>query len=211
MLLNLDLKSLDKGYAGIFLSWALSLGYPGIIFLMILESCALPVSSEVVLGFAGFLSGEGKINFYLVVLSATLGTLIGSSLLYYIGRKEGRPLIEKYGRFFLINKNDLDKATAWFKKYGSLAVFVGVCLPVIKTYIGFPPGASLMNYKKFSFYIILGSLIYNTGIAYLGMVVGKNIKVIIPYFTKFGIIIVLIVIAFIAIYLYRHIKLAFKN
>lgn len=207
----LNLKDLNKGYMGIFLHWALSLGYPGIIFLMILESCALPVSSEVVLGFSGFLSGEGKINFYLVVLSATVGTFIGSSLLYYIGKKGGRPLIEKYGRYFLVNKNDLDKATRWFKKYGSFAVFVGICLPVIKTYIGFPPGASLMNYKKFSFYIILGSLIYNTGIAYLGLIVGKNINVILPYFSRFGIVLILIVAVFIIIYLYRHIKLAFKN
>jgi membrane protein DedA with SNARE-associated domain len=207
----LNIKNLNKGYIGIFMSWALALGYPGIIFLMILESCALPVSSEVILGFSGFLSGEGKINFYLVVLSATLGTLIGSSLLYYIGKKGGRPLIEKYGKYLLINKNDLDKATVWFKKYGSFAVFVGVCLPVIKTYIGFPPGASLMNYKKFSFYIIIGSLIYNTAVAYLGLIVGQNINVLSPYFRKFGIILILIVAALIIIYVYRHIKPALKK
>lgn len=199
------------GYLGIFISWAISLGYPGIIFLMILESCALPVSSEAVLGVAGFLSGEGKMNFYLVVLSATLGTLIGSSLLYYIGRKEGRPLIEKYGKYLLINKKDLDKADTWFKKYGSLAVFIGVCLPVIKTYIGFPPGASLMSYKKFSFYIILGALVYNTGVAELGLVVGRNIGVLLPYFSRFGIFIILIVVLLIGIYIYRHIKSALKN
>ncbi|MHB8231557.1 MAG: DedA family protein [bacterium] len=209
MLLNI--KNLNKGYIGIFMSWALALGYPGIIFLMILESCALPVSSEAILGVSGFLSGEGKMNFYLVVLSATLGTLIGSSLLYYIGKKEGRPLIEKYGKYLLINKNDLDKATAWFKKYGTLAVFVGVCLPVIKTYIGFPPGAALMNYKKFSFYIIIGSLIYNTAVVYLGLVVGQNINALSPYFRKFGIILILIVAALIIIYVYRHIKPSLKN
>jgi membrane protein DedA with SNARE-associated domain len=206
-------KDLNKGYLGIFLSWALSMGllYPSIIFLMILESCALPVSSEVVLGFAGFLSGEGRINFYLAVLSATIGTLIGSSLLYYIGKKGGRRLIEKYGKYLLINKNDLAKAENWFKKYGSIAVFVGVCLPVIKTYIGFPPGASLMNYKKFSFYIVLGSLIYNTAVAYLGLIVGRNINLFIPYFRKFGIVLILAVAVLIIIYLYRHIKDTFNN
>ena len=207
------LKYLNKGYIGVFLSWALSMGllYPSIIFLMILESCALPVSSEAVLGLSGFLSGEGRINFYLAVLSATLGTLIGSSLLYYIGKKGGRRLVEKYGKYFLVSKKELDKAEIWFKKYGSIAVFIGVCLPVIKTYIGFPPGASLMNYKKFSIYIILGSLIYNTTVAYLGLVVGRNINVFIPYFRKFGIILILAVSALIIIYLYRHIRAAFKN
>ena len=209
----MNLNALNKGYIGVFISWALSMGlmYPGIIFLMILESCALPVSSELVLGLSGFLSGEGKINFYLAVLSATLGTFIGASLLYYIGKKGGRRLIEKYGKYFLVSKKELDKAEIWFNKYGSIAVLVGVCLPVIKTYIGFPPGASLMNYKKFSIFIILGSLIYNTAVAYLGLVVGRNIGVFIPYFRKFGIILILAVSALIIIYFYKHIKAAFKN
>ena len=209
----MNLNALNKGYIGVFISWALSMGlmYPGIIFLMILESCALPVSSELVLGLSGFLSGEGKINFYLAVLSATLGTFIGASLLYYIGKKGGRRLIEKYGKYFLVSKNELDKAEIWFNKYGSIAVLVGVCLPVIKTYIGFPPGASLMNYKKFSIFIILGSLIYNTAVAYLGLVVGRNIGLFIPYFRKFGIILILAVSALIIVYFYKHIKAAFKN
>lgn len=209
----MNLNTLNKGYIGVFFSWALSMGlfYPGIIFLMILESCAIPVSSELVLMFSGFLSGEGKINFYLVVLSATLGTLIGSSLLYYIGKKGGRRLIEKYGKYFLINKKDLDKAENWFKKYGSVTVFAGVCLPVIKTYIGFPPGASLMNYKKFAAYIVMGSLVYNTAVAYLGLAVGRNINIFIPYFKKFGIILISALIILIIVYFYRHIKAAFKN
>ncbi len=204
----MNLNTLNKGYIGVFFSWALAVGffYPGIIFLMFLESCAIPVSSEVVLMVSGFLSGEGKINFYLVVLSATVGTLAGSSLLYYIGKKGGRRIIEKYGKYFLVNKKDLEKAETWFKKYGSITVFIGVCLPVIKTYIGFPPGASLMNYKKFAVYIVIGSLIYNTAVAYLGLVVGRNINLFIPYFKKFGVILIAAVIMLIVIYLYRHIK-----
>ena len=204
----MNLNSLYKGYIGVFFSWALAAGlfYPGIIFLMFLESCAIPISSELVLMVSGFLSGEGKINFYLVVLSATVGTLAGSSLLYYIGKKGGRRIIEKYGKYFLVNKKDLEKAEGWFKKYGSITVFIGICLPVIKTYIGFPPGASLMNYKKFAVYIVLGSLIYNGAVAYLGLVVGRNINLFIPYFKKFGIIIIAAIILLIIIYLYRHIK-----
>ncbi|HEC24671.1 MAG TPA: DedA family protein [bacterium] len=207
----LSIKNFSEGYIGIFLTWAISLGYPGIIFLMILESCALPVPSEAVLGVSGFLSGEGKLNFYLVVLSATVGTYIGSSLLYLIGKKGGRPLIEKYGRYFLINKKDMDKATVWFKKYGGLAVFIGVCLPVVKTYIGFPPGASFMNYKKFSLYVILGSLLYNTLVVYLGLEAGKNIGIISGYLHKFGIIVALIFIALGAIYFYKHIRVLFEK
>lgn len=210
MILN-NLKILNKGYVGLFFAWALSLGYPGIIFLMVLESCALPVPSEIVLGVSGFLSGEGKLNFYLVVLSATVGTFIGSSLLYYIGKKGGRPLIEKYGRYFLVNKKDLDKATKWFEKYGGLAVFIGICLPVVKTYIGFPPGASFMNYKKFSVYVILGSLIYNALVAYVGLAVGKNLGAISGYFHKFGMAVALIIAVLIIIYFYKHVKVLFEK
>ena len=207
----LDIKNLNKGYIGLFLSWALSLGYPGIIFLMVLESCALPVPSELVLGVSGFLSGEGKINFYLVVLSATLGTLIGSSILYYIGMKGGRALVAKYGKYFLVNKKEMDRAEEWFEKYGGLAVFIGMCLPVIKTYIGFPPGASLMDYKKFAVYAVLGSTAYNVLVAYAGLEAGKNIGIISEYFHKFGIVAVLAGAVLVAIYFFKHIKGLFEK
>lgn len=199
---NLDIK----GFAGFFLSWALSLGYPGIIFLMILESCAVPIPSEIVLGVSGFLSGEGKINFYLVILSATIGTLIGSSILYYIGKKGGRLFLLKYGKYLLVNKNDVEKTEKWFDKYGSPAVLIGVLLPVIKTYIGFPAGTSLMKYKRFAVYTVVGSLIYNSVVVYLGLVLGKNIKNLAPYFRNFGLLITSGFAVIIALYLYRHIK-----
>ncbi|MHB1664634.1 MAG: DedA family protein [bacterium] len=190
---------------------AISFGYIGIIFLMILESCALPVSSEIVLGTAGFLSGQGKFNFYLVVLSATAGTLIGSSLLYLIGVKGGRIFLEKYGKYLLISKKDIEKADKWFVKYGSFAVFIGIMLPVIKTYIGFPPGASLMNYKKFAIFVVAGSLIYNTAVVYLGLKLGQNIYLIKPFFHKMGLAMIIIIFILFAIYIYAHIKKAFAK
>lgn len=195
----------------LFLAGAIALGYPGIILLMAMESCALPVPSEIVLGTAGFLSGAGKFNFYMVVLSATLGTLIGSSLLFLIGVKGGRPLIDKYGKYVLMSKGDLEKAHKWFEKYGGLAVFAGMMLPVIKTYIGFPPGASFMNYKKFAIFVIIGSTIFNTIVAYLGLKLGENFTILKPYFNKFGLLVVFFVGILIAIYLFIHIKKAFKK
>ena len=178
---------------------------------MILESCALPVSSEIVLGTAGFLSGQGKFNFYLVILSATAGTLIGSSLLYLIGVKGGRIFLEKYGKYLLISKKDIEKADKWFAKYGSFAVFIGIMLPVIKTYIGFPPGASLMNYKKFAVFVVAGSLIYNTVVVYLGLKLGQNIYLIKPFFHKMGIAMIIIIFILFAVYIYAHVKKAFAK
>lgn len=148
-------------------------------------------------------------NFYIVVLSATIGTFIGSSILYYIGMKGGRPFVAKYGKYFLVNKKEIDGVEAWFKKYGGLAVFIGMCLPVIKTYIGFPPGASLMEYKKFAIYSVLGSALYNAAVAFIGLEAGRNISVISGYFHKFAIAMVLITAIFLAVYFYKHIKVLF--
>ncbi|MHB1645712.1 MAG: DedA family protein [Candidatus Acididesulfobacter diazotrophicus] len=198
-------------YLSSLIAFAISFGYIGIIFLMILESCALPVSSEIVLGTAGFLSGQGKFNFYLVILSATAGTLIGSSLLYLIGVKGGRIFLEKYGKYLLISKKDIEKADKWFAKYGSFAVFIGIMLPVIKTYIGFPPGASLMNYKKFAVFVVAGSLIYNTVVVYLGLKLGQNIYLIKPFFHKMGLAMIIIIFILFAIYIYAHVKKAFAK
>jgi membrane protein DedA with SNARE-associated domain len=178
---------------------------------MILESCALPISSEIVLGTAGFLSGEGKFNFYLIIIAATAGTLIGSSLLYLIGAKGGRPFLEKYGKYLLISKKDIDRAHVWFLKYGSFAVLFGIMLPVIKSYIGFPPGTTLMSYKKFAVFIIIGSAIYNTIIVYLGLKLGQNINLIMPYFYKIGLAAVIAVFILFAIYIYTHVKRAFAR
>ncbi|MHB1680800.1 MAG: DedA family protein [bacterium] len=203
-------SSLYKYFSSL-IALAISFGYSGIIFLMILESCALPVSSEIVLGTAGFLSGQGKFNFYLVVLSATAGTLIGSSLLYLIGAKGGRIFLEKYGKYLLIGKKDIEKADKWFAKYGNFAVFIGIMLPVIKTYIGFPPGASLMNYKKFAVFVVAGSLIYNTVVVYLGLKLGQNIYLIKPFFHKIGLAMIIIIFILFAVYLYAHVKKAFAK
>ncbi len=190
---------------------AISFGYAGIIFLMILESCAVPISSEIVLGTAGFLSGEGKFNFYLIIIAATAGTFIGSSLLYLIGAKGGRIFLEKYGKYLLISKKDIDRVQKWFLKYGSFAVLIGIMLPVIKTYIGFPPGTALMSYKKFAVFIIIGSAIYNTIVVYLGLKLGQDINLIMPYFHKLGLAAVIAVFILFAVYIYIHVKRAFAR
>jgi membrane protein DedA with SNARE-associated domain len=178
---------------------------------MILESCAVPISSEIVLGTAGFLSGEGKFNFYLIIVAATAGTLIGSSLLYLIGAKGGRIFLERYGKYLLISKKDIDRAQKWFLKYGSFAVLIGIMLPVIKTYIGFPPGTAFMSYKKFAVFIIIGSAIYNTIVVYLGLKLGQNINLIMPYFNKLGLAAVIAVFILFAVYIYIHVKRAFAR
>ncbi|MBU1132424.1 DedA family protein [Patescibacteria group bacterium] len=149
-------------------------GYPGIFFLMAIESCGIPAPSEVTMPFSGFLVAAGKMNLYYVILAGTLGNVVGSIAAYWIGLKGGRPLIEKYGKYIFLSKHDLDKAEEWFAKRGEITVFLGRLLPVVRTYISFPAGIAEMNFKKFVFYTTIGVLPWCALFAYLGERAGSN-------------------------------------
>ncbi|MCX6808873.1 MAG: DedA family protein, partial [Candidatus Berkelbacteria bacterium] len=144
--------------ANIVISAINFLGYGGIFLMMFLESCGIPMPSEVIMPFSGSLVVAGHLSFWSIVIVGALGNLAGSWLAYWIGYRGGRPLIEKYGKYILISKHDLDLADNWFKKYGDWAVFFGRLLPVIRTYISFPAGISKMNFKRFSAFTLLGAL-----------------------------------------------------
>jgi membrane protein DedA with SNARE-associated domain len=182
------------------------LGYPGIFLLMLLESCGIPMPSEVIMPFSGFLVADGKMLFWLIVAMGTLGNLVGSLLAYWIGYRGGRPLIEKYGKYILISKHDLDLADSWFKKYGDWTVFFGRLLPVIRTYISFPAGISKMDVKRFSIYTTLGALPWTALFACLGVKMGNNWELIRAKLHNFDIAIGIIVIVCLVLYVLRHIK-----
>ncbi len=182
------------------------LGYPGIFFLMLFESCGIPAPSEVIMPFSGFLVAMGKMNFWLVVLAGTFGNLTGSLLAYYIGAKGGRPLIEKYGRYILISQRDLDVAEKWFTKRGSPAVFFGRLLPIIRTYISFPAGIARMDVKKFSFYTFVGAFPWCVLFAGLGVKMGSNWNLIREKLHNFDLAIAVLVIIAAGFYVWRHLK-----
>ncbi len=182
------------------------LGYGGIFLLMLLESCGLPIPSEVIMPFSGFLVALGKMNFWSVTLLGAFGNLIGSLLAYWIGFRGGRPLIEKYGRYILISKHDLDLADRWFIKYGNFTVFFGRLLPVVRTYISFPAGIAKMNLKKFSFYTFIGALPWSALFAWLGVKMGDNWEIIRQRLHDFDLAILAIIILIVAFYIYRHLK-----
>jgi membrane protein DedA with SNARE-associated domain len=181
-------------------------GYSGVFLLMTLESCGIPMPSEVIMPFSGFLVASGSMNIWLVSLIGALGNLAGSLLAYWIGYKGGRPLIEKYGRYILISKHDLDLADKWFNKYGNLTVFFGRLLPVVRTYISFPAGIAKMDLKKFSFYTFTGALPWCFLFTWLGVKMGNNWELIRQKLHNFDLSILLILIIGISWYIYRHIK-----
>lgn len=187
--------------------WAINLtGYAGVFFLMLIESCGIPMPSEVIMPFAGFLVVSGKLGFWQIAIIGAVGNLAGSILAYCIGKRGGRPFLEKYGKYFLIHSRDLDVADKWFAKYGELTVFFGRLLPIIRTYVSFPAGISKMNLKKFSFYTFAGALPWSILFAWLGVKMGNNWELIREKLHNFDLAMAIAVVVLAALYVWRHLK-----
>jgi len=181
-------------------------GYAGVFVLMSLESCGVPIPSEVIMPFSGFLVFTGRLAFWAVVIFGTLGNVFGSVTAYYIGKIGGRPLIEKYGRYIFISKHDLDRADHWFNKYGQTTVFAGRLLPVIRTYISFPAGVAKMDIKKFLLYTFLGALPWSILFAWFGVKLGAHWDLIRDKLHNFDLAIVLVILFVVAFYIWGHLK-----
>ncbi|MDD5341147.1 MAG: DedA family protein [Patescibacteria group bacterium] len=181
-------------------------GYAGVFILMLLESCGLPIPSEIIMSFSGFLIVNGRLLFWLVVIFGVLGNLVGSCLAYLIGRYGGRTLIEKYGKYILISHHDLNLADRWFNKYGDWAVFFGRLLPVIRTYISFPAGIAEMNFKKFSLFTFLGVIPWTILFTWLGVKLGNNWELIQQKLHNFDLLMLLLLLLLIVLYIWRHLK-----
>lgn len=191
--------------ASIITGIIVTLSYPGIFLLMALESACIPIPSEIIMPFAGFLAFSGKFNFWLIVIVGVLGNLVGSLLAYWVG-KEGRGFVEKYGKYILISNHDLKRADRWFLKYGESTVFFSRLLPVIRTFISLPAGLAKMDWKKFSLYTTLGSLPWSIALTYLGFKLGERWEILGFYFHKFDLLIGIILVGGIIWYIKRHIK-----
>ena len=182
------------------------MGYLGVFFLMLIESCGIPMPSEIIMPFSGFLVAEGKMNFWAVSFVGAFANLAGSLIAYWIGLKGGRALIEKWGKYILISKRDLDLADRWFMRFGNLTVFFGRLLPVVRTYISFPAGVAKMEIKRFSLYTFAGALPWSILFTWLGVKMGDNWEQIREKLHNFDLAIVALIIIGIAWYVWRHIK-----
>lgn len=183
-----------------------TLGYFGIFIMMTLESACIPFPSEVIMPFAGFVVHEGHLDFLGIVIIGTLGNLVGSLIAYYVGLKGGRPILERYGKYILITSEKLDWADDIFNKYGSVTVFVGRILPVIRTFISLPAGIACMDIKKFTIYTTLGCLPWTLVLAYLGVILGQNWSILTNYFHILDVILVIAIIALILYWVYKFRK-----
>ncbi len=192
--------------AGFIISTIKIFGYGGVAFLMAIESACIPLPSEIILPFAGYLVFVQKFQLFYVALAGALGCVIGSIIAYAVGAYGGRPFIEKYGKYILISKHDLKMADRWFDRYGNIIVFTGRLLPVIRTFISLPAGVSRMNFIKFIFYTFIGSLIWSFFITWIGFKLGQQWDTLGPYFHRFDYAILITGILLFLLYLRRHLK-----
>ena len=185
------------------MSFIAQLGYTGIFFLMILESALIPIPSEIIMPFSGFLSSTGRLDPLLVTLSGSLVNLVGSVLTYYLGIKAGRKFILKYGRYILFKKEHLESTENLFERYGDRISFAGRLLPGIRTYVSLPAGIGKTNFTKFVAYTFAGSLIWNSMLTYVGMSLGSNWKNIDKYSTYLDVAALLAVAVFVIWFVYK--------
>lgn len=192
----------------------ISTGLLGIVLAMALESCCIPLPSEIVMPLAGIMIAQGSIlkgvslplALVLVGLAGAVGCLLGSMAAYGIGYKGGRPLMLKYGRYVLISQHDADKADAFFQRWGSPTAFFSRLLPVVRTYISLPAGIAKMPFVRFCIYTFLGSFPWCIILAYLGTVLGNNLERLSPIFHTFDIVIIVALVILVALYVWRHIR-----
>lgn len=191
-----------------------STGLLGIVLAMAIESCCIPLPSEIVMPLAGIListhkllSGtNGVVSLLLVALAGAVGCLLGSIVAYGIGYSGGRPLMLRYGRYVLISQHDADKADEFFQRWGSATVFFSRLLPVVRTYISLPAGISKMPFGKFCLYSFLGSFPWCLLLAYLGTILGNNLATLSPIFHSLDAVIAVVLVVLVALYIWRHIR-----
>ena len=169
-------------------------GYPGIVLLMGIESACIPLPSEIIMPFSGYLVYTGRFKLAWVALAGAVVCNVGSLVAYYVGALGGRPLAEKYGRYVLVTRHDLELADRWFARYGDWAVFFARLLPVVRTFIALPAGIARMNFLRFNLYTFLGSLPWCLALAYAGLKLGERWTILRQYFHRFDTAILILIV-----------------
>jgi membrane protein DedA with SNARE-associated domain len=193
-----------------FTIWVISTGgYTGIAILMAIESACIPLPSEIIMPFAGYLVSTGRFDLYLAATAGAIGCNLGSIVAYEVGKRGGRPMAERWGRYVLIGPGELDAADRFFARWGSAAVLIGRLLPVIRSFIAFPAGVARMRLVPFHVYTFLGSWPWCFGLGWVGMKLGDKwnsdprVK---AAFHQADLAIGLVLVALVAFYVWHRIR-----
>jgi membrane protein DedA with SNARE-associated domain len=187
-----------------------SIGWPGVVLLMTLESACIPIPSELIMPLAGWmLIQSAGLNPGFIVLAAFcggIGNVLGSLIAYVVGATGGVPLLKRYGKYILISNHDLERAIRWFAKYGDWITFLARFVPAVRTFISLPAGIARMNIVRFTFYAFVGSFIWSGALAYGGYLLGQNWEKIREAIRPFdypilGVFIILVIVLFIWLHL----------
>jgi membrane protein DedA with SNARE-associated domain len=168
------LEKIIAALAGFIIAVISKAGYAGVVILMGIESACIPLPSEIIMPFAGYLVSTGVFNLLWAATAGALGCNLGSVIAYEIGYRGGRPLVEKYGSYILLSRHDLDLADRFFHRFGAVAVFIGRLLPVVRTFIALPAGIARMPRLRFHIYTFVGSWPWCFGLAWAGMKLGER-------------------------------------
>jgi membrane protein DedA with SNARE-associated domain len=186
-------------------------GYSSVTILMLLESMVAPVPSEAVMPFAGFLVASGRFTFWGVALASTFGSITGSWISYLIGYYGGRPLINKFGRYLLLDHHDLDITERFFIKFGSPAIFVARFIPVVRHLISIPAGIGKMRGLSFTIYTTVGAAIWNMFLTWLGYHLRNHWEIIHQYSKPIDLVMLVLLLAFLLYFVRSHLKNYFKG
>ena len=190
----------------VFTSVIASTGYLGVFILMVLESMVAPVPSELVMPFAGFLVADGKLNLWLVILVSTLASITGSLISYFIAYFGEKELIHKFGRFVLLDKEELEWTERWFRKHGSITILISRFIPVVRHLISIPAGLARMDLKHFIVFTAVGATAWNTFLLWVGIQLRERWELVKQYSEPLDVIVVILVAAAAAYLVYKHWK-----
>ena len=191
-------------FSAMFLQFIADWGYVAVAVLMAAENACIPIPSELILGFAGFLIFSGDMTFAGALAAGMVGGVVGSVFAYAVGHKGGRAFVDRYGRYFFVKKSHVDIAQNWFDKYGLKAVFFSRMLPVVRTFISLPAGFAHVDFKRFLVYTVAGSLPWTALILAAGMMLGKSWQVMLAIGHQASLIFVAVAAVVIAVLYLRH-------
>lgn len=194
------------GIAGFIVSFIEATGYVGIAFLMALEGSFIPIPSEIILPFAGYLVSQGKLSLVHVALVGAVGNIIGTIFTYFIARYIGLPFFYRWGKYVMITRRDIELATRLFHRWGVAIIFVSRLLPGVRGFVPIPAGIAKMRLIPFVIYVFTGSFLYSLALTYIGVLLGENWVHLEVYFRQYNWLLVALGVLGLSWWVWRYVK-----